>query len=495
MATDTQAHSLLSTGKLAALIIGPLLVLVPLFVPAPADMPDPAWRLVGLTAWMVVWWLSEVVPLAATSLLPLPFMPLLVITDADATASSYADPLIFLFLGGFLIAAAMQRWDLHRRIALNIVNVVGTSPARIIGGFMLATAFLSMWISNTATSVMMFAVGIALINYLSENSSDDGKIRNFGVALMLGIAYSASIGGVATLIGTPPNALLASFIADSYDVQIGFATWMLVGLPIVVVMLPVAWFWLTHFAFSIKGMELGEAREVIEKEIDELGEMSRGERVVLVVFVTTALLWILRSLLSDFIGLAISDTAIAIAAGVALMAIPLSRSEGTFVLDWETARTQVPWGVLLLFGGGLALAGAFQETGLAEYIGAAVEGFQNVNIWWIVLIVSVLIILLTELTSNTATTATFLPIMGAIAVGLGQDPLLLAVPTAIAASMAFMMPVATPPNAIVFGYKELRIADMVKAGAVLNLLTIAIVFAAMYFLVPLVFGLQVGTGG
>ncbi len=483
----------LGLGRRIALVAGPLLCVIPFIFSAPAGLSDPAWRLVGLTLWMATWWLSEVIPLAATALIPIPMMPLLGIAEEDPIAASYADPLIFLFLGGFLIAAAMQRWGLHRRIALNIVRVVGTSPGGIIGGFMIATAFLSMWISNTATSVMMFAVGISLIDYIEDHSDDAAKVRNFGVALMLGIAYSASIGGVATLIGTPPNGLMASFLSDTYQTDINFSTWMLIGVPIMLVMLPIVWVWLTRLAFPISGMQLSGASDVIQNEVDELGAMSRGEKIVLIIFVLTALCWIAGDFITGVLGLSISDTGVAIAASVALFAIPVSLKDREFALDWESA-VDIPWGVLLLFGGGLALASAFGSTGLAESIGNGVSGLQNVNIWLIVLVVSVVIIFLTELTSNTATAATFLPIMGAAAVGLGQSPLLLVVPVAVSASMAFMMPVATPPNAIVFAYEGLRIQDMVKAGAILNVLTIGIVFLAMYFLVPLVLDVSVGVG-
>ncbi|ADI13962.1 SLC13 family permease [Truepera radiovictrix] len=474
-------------GKLALLIAGPLLALLPLLIAAPAGLPEPAWRLVGLTAWMVLWWLSEVVPLAATALLPLPFMPLLGIAPEGETAANYANPIIFLFMGGFFIAAAMQRWGLHRRIALNIVRLIGTSPAGIVAGFTAATAFLSMWISNTATAVMMFAVGISLIDYLKQHLADRSQVRNFGVALMLSIAYGASIGGVGTLIGTPPNTLMASFLASTYGLEVSFARWMALGVPLLLVMLPLGWLWLTRVAFPVRGLELGAAGDKIREDIRALGTMNRGEKIVLGVFVATALAWMFRPLLSTWTGLTLSDTTVALIAATLLFAIPVSRREG-FTLTWREAQ-EIPWGVLLLFGGGLALAGAFGSTGLAEAIGDGVSGLQGVSIWWVVLIVTAVIVFLTELTSNTATAATFLPIMGAVAVGLGQSPLLLVVPVAVAASMAFMMPVATPPNAIVFAYDDLDIRDMIRAGLFMNLLSITVIFLAMLVLAPLVFGM------
>ncbi|MDX1485005.1 MAG: DASS family sodium-coupled anion symporter [Alphaproteobacteria bacterium] len=477
----------LTRKRLIALIAGPALALLVLLLPAPEAMNPEAWRLVALAIWMVIWWLGEAVPIPATALLPIPMMPLLGIAEMAPVASSYAHPLIFLFLGGFLLAAAMQRWRLHRRIALKIVSVVGTSPGGIIAGFMLATAFLSMWISNTATTIMMFAVGLSVIAFVGRKARDPAMVRNFGVALMLGIAYAASIGGVGTLIGTPPNALLASFLQSNYNIQIDFFTWMLLGVPVVIVMLPAAWILLTKVVFPVRALGIGDAEAVIHSELAGLGAMSKGEKAVAVVFVLAALGWILRQQLAGFSGLPINDTTVALIAALALFAWPLSRERGQFAVDWEAAR-HIPWGVLLLFGGGLALAGAFKTTELAAWIGAGVSGF-DVGTWVLVFLVTAAIVYLTEITSNTASTATFLPILGAVAVGLGLDPRLLAIPVALGASMAFMMPVATPPNAIVFSYEELRLADMVRAGFWLNIIAIVVCFGAIYLLAPLVFGL------
>ncbi len=479
-----------SRKRLIALILGPLLALVILLLPVPEGLKPEAWRLVGLAAWMVIWWLGEAVPIPATALLPIPFMPLLQIADMKSTAANYGHPLIFLFLGGFLLAAAMQRWGLHRRIALRIVSFVGTGPGGIVAGFMLATAFLSMWISNTATTIMMYAVGLSVIEFIAAKAPDRTVVRNFGLALMLGIAYSASIGGVGTLIGTPPNALLASFLQSNYSIQIDFFTWMLMGIPIVLVMLPIAWLILTKVVFPAKDLMIGDARGLIQGELGALGSMSRGELAVAIVFLLTAMSWILRRQIVDMTGLPINDTSIALLAAILLFALPISLQRGHFAVDWEAAH-HVPWGVLLLFGGGLALAAAFKSTGLAENIGQAVGGISGVNIWVIVFLTAAAIIYLTEITSNTASTATFLPVLGAVAVGLGQDPRLLVVPVAIGASMAFMMPVATPPNAIVFAYEEMRLDDMVRAGFWLNIIAVIVTFGAVYLLLGAVFGIEV----
>lgn len=483
-----QPRSSIPRKRLFALAAGPVLMLILLVLPTPEGLSPEAWKLVALAAWMVVWWMFEAAPVPVTALLPIPIMPLLGIAEQSDVASSYGHPLIFLFLGGFLIAAAMQRWGLHRRIALRIVSVVGTSPGGIIAGFMLATAFLSMWISNTATTVMMFAVGISVVEFIAGRTEDAALTRRFGVALMLGIAYSASIGGVGTLIGTPPNTLLASFLSDNHGIQIDFGTWMLLGVPLVIVMLPLTWLLLCKVIFPTRGLTLGGADEIIGQELQALGTMSKGERIVLVVFTITALLWITRQWLVGLTGLNISDTSIALIAATLLFALPASVEKGYFTVEWDAAK-KVPWGVLLLFGGGLALAGAFKSTGLAEAIGNAVGGLQGLDFALIVLVTITAIIFLTELTSNTATTATFLPILGAVAVGLGASPMTLAIPAALAASMAFMMPVATPPNAIVFSYEGMHIQDMMKAGIWLNLLSIGLIYGAMLYLAPRVFDL------
>ncbi len=477
----------LSSRRLGALIAGPALALALLLLPAPETMPADAWRLVALATWMVCWWLGEAVPIPVTALLPIPMMPLLGIAEMKPVAASYGHPLIFLFLGGFFLAAAMQRWGLHKRIALRIVGIVGTSPSGIIIGFMCATAFLSMWISNTATTIMMFAVGLSVTEFVAGKTPDRAVVRNFGVALMLGIAYAASIGGVGTLIGTPPNALLASFLESNYQIQIDFFTWMQFGVPVVIVMLPIAWLLLTRVIFPAHTLKIGDAKDVIAAEIAALGRMSKGETSVAIVFAGAALGWIFRKQLAAVTGLPINDTAIALIAASVLFAWPVSREKGAFALDWEAARG-VPWGILILFGGGLALAGGFKGTGLADWIGSQVGGVE-VGTWMLVLIVTVAIVYLTEITSNTASTATFLPILGAVAVGLGLDPRLLAIPVALGASMAFMMPVATPPNAIVFSYKEMQLGDMVRAGFWLNIVAIAVSFAAVTLLAPTVFGL------
>ena len=470
------------------LVAGPLAFALLLWLEPPGGMEPMAWTMVAVTAWMAIWWLTEAIPVPATALLPLPLLPLTGILKIDPTAANYADDLIFLFLGGFMLAAAMQKTGLHRRIALGIVSVVGTTPRRIVLGFMLATAFLSMWISNTATTIMMFAVGLSVIDFVGRKTEDDTVIRNFGVALMLSIAYAASIGGVGTLIGTPPNALLASFVDKEYGIDLDFFTWMLFGVPVVLIMLPLTWLFLTKVLFPTGTLAVEDPKGVIRKETEALGSMGRAEMLVAIVFVCAALSWILRKPLSGWTGLPLNDAIIAIIAALVLFTVPVGRGKEATALDWETAR-DIPWGVLILFGGGLALAEGFNESGLASWIGNAVAGFE-VSTIVLVGLVLVAIVYLTEITSNTATTATFLPILGAVAVGLELNALALCVPVALAASMAFMMPVATPPNAIVFSYERMTIFDMIRAGFLLNIMAIVIGFGLFALLGPFVFGVD-----
>ena len=473
----------------AALILGPALFFVIAAVPAPEGLRDEAWKLAGLIAWMVTWWLSEAVPLQVTALLPIPMMPVLGIDNEKAVTACYAHPLIFLFMGGFLIATAMQRWGLHRRIALEIVSALGSSPSRIVGGFMLATALLSMWISNTATAIMMYAVGRSLLEFLKERGNNYTSIRDFGKALMLGIAFSASIGGVGTLIGTPPNALLAGFVQSSLGRQITFSRWMMIGVPFVLILLPVCWLLLTRVVYRLQTVTIQNADAAILNEKSALGAMATGERIVLWVFVLTALCWMTRSVLSGWTGISLSDSGIAMTAGIVLFIVPVSLEKGRFALDWDSA-SRLPWEVLLLFGGGLALAHGFTVSGLAEAIGSIVAGAQRVHPLVLIALVTVLVAMLTELTSNTATTATFLPIMGAVATGLALDPLLLCLPVALAASMAFMMPVATPPNAIVFACDDVSIRDMLRAGIFMNASAILLIIVFMYVAAPATIGLK-----
>nr|WP_297457317.1 SLC13 family permease [uncultured Halomonas sp.] len=441
-----------SRAALIGLWLGPAWLVLTWLLPAPAGMPDSAWACTGLALLMATWWATEAIPIPATALLPLVLVPAMGIDELESSASNYADPIIFLFLGGFLLGIGMQRWNLHRRIALKILQFVGHQPRRQIGGFMIATGFLSMWVSNTATTIMMLPIGMSVISLLEDKDPDE--LRRYATALLLAIAYSASIGGIATLIGTPPNALLVGYLADNQDIDIGFAQWMIVGLPVSIVMMFAAWWWLTRKGFDMSSGE-GSA-ELIRDELAKLGAISTAERRIGIIFLLAAVSWMTRPLINDAgIGW-LSDTAVAIAAGLVLFLLPSGSRSGGRLLDWDDVKG-LPWGVLLLFGGGLALAEAIQGSGLAEWIANQLAIFGALPLLGLIGMVVLIIIFVTELTSNTATAAAFLPLLGALAVSLDVSALLITVPAAIAASCAFMMPVATPPNAIVFSTGHMKI--------------------------------------
>lgn len=467
------------------LVLGPVLCAGMLLVPAPAGLGDPGWRTAAIAVLMAVWWITEAIPIPATSLAPIALLPLVGAGSIREATTPYADPVIYLFLGGFMIALAMERWSLHRRIALHVIRRVGTSPRALVAGFMLAAALLSMWVSNTATALMMLPVGISVVE-LAERAGGAGTRDRFAVALLLGIAYGCNIGGMGTLVGTPPNVLMAGFFEQEYGRVIGFAEWFKVGIPVVLVGLPVSFLLLTRVTNPIRIRELPGAREMVETELADLGPFSRGEAIVAAVFGLTAMLWITRPLLDDLIP-GLSDSGIAIIAALALFVIPVRLSEGEFAMDWRTAR-RLPWGTLLLFGGGLSLAGAFTRTGLSLWVGESMAAAGMLPMVVVLLIVTTVIVFLTELTSNTATTATFLPVIAALAVGIGTDPMVLAIPAVLGASCAFMLPVATPPNAIVFGSGRVSIPQMARAGFVLNLAFIAIITLMAYWVFGWVMG-------
>ena len=474
----------LPKSQVIGLILGALFLLATWVLPAPETMSEEAWAALGLMLLMATWWSTEAIPIPATALLPIVLVPALGLGTIGQATSPYANPIIFLFLGGFTLGLAMQRWNLHRRIALLTLRGVGSQPKRQIAGFMLATAFLSMWVSNTATAIMMLPIGLSVVAMM--DSSNPGGVRRYATALLLAIAYSASIGGIATLIGTPPNALLAAYLSENQGIAVGFAQWMLLGVPVSVTMLVLAWWWLTRKDFGVDGS--AGSGEMIREELAKLGSMSRGEKLVALVFVMTASAWIFRPLLSANLMPWLSDTGIAIAAAIAMFIIPVNTAERTFVLDWESA-SKLPWGVLLLFGGGLAMAGVISSSGLAEWIAASMGVAGVLPTLVMVALVAVVIIFLTEVTSNTATAAAFLPLLGALAMSQGVSPLLLTVPAAIAASCAFMMPVATPPNAIVFSSGHMKISDMIRAGFALNLIGVIVVTLISYALLGVVFTL------
>lgn len=480
--TCTQENAATAYAARIGLWLGPLWLALVLLVPAPAGMSPTAWACTGMTLLMATWWATEAIPIPVTALLPIVLAPALGIGKLGAITAEYGDPAVFLFLGGFLLAIAMQRWNLHRRIALHVLLVVGQQPKRQVAGFMLATGFISMWVSNTATAIMMLPIAGSMIDRLGGKQGDE-NVSRYATALLLSVAYAASIGGMATLIGTPPNALLVGYLSDAHHIDIGFAEWMLVGLPVSAVMMALAWWWLTRGGFRL-GHSTGN-RQLLQAELARLGPMSKAERRVAAIFLLTALAWGTRPLLNK-LGIAwLSDTAIAMIAGLALFLLPAASATAARLLDWNDIK-QLPWDVLLLFGGGLAMANAIQGSGLATWIAAQLSVFGWLPTLLLIGLVVLLINFLTEVTSNTATAATFLPLIGALSVSIGIHPLLLTVPATIAASCAFMLPVATPPNAIVFATGHMKIGAMIRAGLFLNVAGSIVITLLLTALIPLV---------
>jgi len=493
------------------LILGPALLLLALLLPPPKGMTPEAMKLVGVTGLMAVWWLAEVVNLAVVAMIPLVAFPLLGIQQAEPTAQAYADQNIFLFMGGLLLATAMQRWGLHRRMAIHVLCLLGSRPKGIVLGFMVATAFLSMWISNTATAVMMLPIAVSVVLYVTGKKPEEirgqrGQERNFSVALMLGIAYAASIGGMGTLVGTPPNIVLAGQIQQLFPKapEISFAHWMAVGLPLVAAFLPAVWVYLCWIAFPIKTLDAGKGKAFLREERDGLGRIGRGERITFMAFLTAALLWMTRqpidlgsirvpgwSTLLPWAGF-IKDSTVAMFVALSLFFIPVDRKEGTRVLNWEWA-SRIPWDVLILLGGGFALAAAFRTTGLSAWFAQSLSGLEGLPPVAMVLVVCAMMTLLTELTSNTATAAVMLPILAATAVKIGVHPFVLMVPATLSASCAFMLPVATPPNAIMFGSGCLDIPTMAKTGFAVNLLGLILITLLMFTLGVRVLDISPGT--
>jgi sodium-dependent dicarboxylate transporter 2/3/5 len=471
------------------LLLGPALFFITLFLPLPEGMTPEGLSVAAVAVLMAVWWITEAIPIPATALLPILLFPVLGVLGAGEVTRAYGHHLIYLFLGGFLIAVTMEKWNLHHRIALYTIRFIGVTPNRIVLGFMLATAFLSMWISNTAATMMMVTIAMAVLHEVDhEIEHEPGKLQ-FGTALMLGIGYAATIGGVATLIGTPPNAIFAGVVEKTYGYSISFVEWMSFGLPLSIVMLAITWFYLTRIVFRSEVDHLPGGQEFIQRQIARLGAMSREEKYVAVVFCTVALLWILRGLFKPAGLEMVKDSTIAIAGALVLFMIPVNLKKREFLLDWKTAVT-IPWDIIILFGGGFALAQGFSESGLTLWLAKQLSVLQGVDVLLIIAVVVLLVIFLTEMTSNTATASLLLPVMGALALAIDVHPLGLMVAAVVAASFAFMLPVATPPNAIVFSSRYVTIPQMVRAGIWLNLTGVLLITGFVYFILPYVWGIQ-----
>jgi len=475
-------------GARFGLVAGPAITLVMLAAGAPSALAvEPvAWATAALTAWMATWWVSEAVPLPVTALLPLPMLPLLGVADIAGAAAPYASPLVFLFLGGFLLAAAVQRWELHRRLALALVALAGARPDHLVGCAMLGAAFLSMWISNTATAAMMLPIALSIMA-VAERSDDDRSARGFRLAMLLAIAFGCNIGGMGTLIGTPPNAMLAGLLQER-GVSVTFLGWMLVGAPVVVVLLAASWWLLVRVAFAVEREAVPGVAEHVARERSIAGPLSVAQWRLVAVLGATVAAWLLRSFLEWlWPALTLSDTGIAIIGAVALFVVPAGSLRGPALLQWPATR-DLPWGVLVLVGGGLSLGTAIGESGLAQDVTSRINSVAGLPTWAVLLSLAAATMGLSHVTSNTATAAIVMPLAFATAGSFDAGPAALGATVAMAASCAFMLPVATPPNAIVFASGHLRVVHMVRAGALLSAVALAVIVAAGWGLVPLVLG-------
>lgn len=476
--------------RIIGLAIGPVVAGLMISVGGPQGLDPTAWRVAALTVLMATWWVTEALPIPVTALLPALCLPLLGGASPEAAAAPYANPIIMLFLGGFLIAMAVQRWGLHRRIALLILRFAGGRDDFLVAGFMLATALLSMWVSNTATAAMMLPIGLSVIA-LVESSTGESS-RRLTLALLLGIAFGANIGGLGTLIGTPPNAFLAAYMGERYDFQVGFGQWMAIGVPVSLTMLVFAWLMLTRVSFPLPRQPIAGISDLIDHERRRIGRMKPSERRVALIFALTAMAWIFRPVIEGMLPswISISDAGIALMGALAMFLVPAEGLKLRFLLDWEDTRG-LPWGVLVLVGGGLSLGVAIEDSGLASYVAGLLIGLGSWPTLLLVLIIAGLAALMSHVTSNTATAATLLPLVSSLALQLDLHPLLFAVPVALAASAAFMLPVATPPNAIVFGSEKITIPDMVRAGVGLTIGGALLASAAAYLIAPWLFDFTV----
>lgn len=446
-------------------------------------LPDAPAMVLGMATWMVTWWLQGKVPMAVVALLPLVVFPMLGVMTMKETSAPYGDPIVFLFLGGFLLGTALEKWQLHRRIALYILRWSGHKTSQVVLGFILASALLSMWISNTATAMMMWPIAMSIIALLEKESGKPATILS--KSLMLAVAYASSIGGIGTLIGTPPNTVMRGIVHQMTGYEIGFMDWMLLAMPLVLLMLAILYLLLTKVCLRPEPLE-GDVAKVVDTEIQRLGPITTAEKRVMVIFVLTALCWMFRTLLNEVLPLQLDDTGIAIMAGVALFLIPSGIEKKQALLQWDDAQ-KVSWGIILLFGGGLSLAKGMEVSGLVGLLGEAMAEGSGGHIGWLVVLFIILGIFLTEVMSNVALVNVLLPVVIALGLNLKTDVLQFAIPLTIASSCAFMLPMATPPNAVVFASGKLQIKDMVRVGLWLNIVAIACILALWWILGPLLF--------
>ncbi len=472
--------------KKIGLILGPILFLIFYNLPITIINPE-ADKIIAIAIWMISWWITEAVSISVTALIPLTIFPLLGIMEMKEVATSYGSPIVFLFFGGFVMALALEKVNLHRRIALNIIKLTGTSPNRVILGFMIATAFLSMWISNTATTVVMLPIALSVIDLLiNDKDGFTAGDKNFALSIMLGIAYAANVGGIATIIGTPPNTVIVGFLETEYGIQISFLDWMMVGFPFSCVMIALVYFVLVKWVYPNGLKEFDSSTNIIEEELKKLGKINKQEARVLIVFAITIFLWITRTYINAEVSfIKLSDAGISMLAALALFSIPFNLKQGEFTLDWKDT-VRLPWGILILFGGGLALASGLSSAGVIDYIGQIVRE-SNLNTFLIVSLLIIIMLFMTELMSNVALVAIFAPVVAGIAIGLDLEIIHILAPVAMAASCAFMLPMATPPNAIVFASGHIKVHEMVKAGVILNVISVLLLILLAFTVIPKVF--------
>ncbi len=486
---DSLVDSRYGARQWAGWVFGPAALLFTLVAAPPDGMSLEGWRTTGAALLMAAFWIAESIPIPVTALLPLVLFPALGLGDVGQTAAPFANPIIFLFLGGFILALAVQRWNLHRRLAIGLIGVIGTKPSALVAGFLMSSAAVSLWVSNTATSLMMLPIAMSVVHLLPRDGRAGGP-PPLSTAILLSVAYGATTGGMGTLIGTPPNALLAAYVTEVHGITIGFGQWMLLGVPVVLATLPCVYLVLTRVMFRLESAEVPGMADLISLEKARMGPPRRGEIAVTLVFALTAGGWIFQPLLERLVPL-LSDTVISMTGALALFFIPVNLRRGEFVMTWEATK-DVPWGVLLLFGGGLSLAASIERHGVSRYLGSLAGGLEGLPIVIVLCAVCFALLMLGELTSNTATAATFLPITGALALSLGENPLLLLIPTALASNCSYMLPVGTPPNAIVYGSGLITLPQMARAGFIIDLLMIPIVVALLLLLGPVIFGLEPG---
>ena len=476
----------MSNSKKVGLFLGPVFFLLILLWPQPL-LSTQGDAVIAVALWMVTWWLTEAVSISVTALLPLLLFPLLDIMPIAEVGNNYGSPIIFLFFGGFVMALALEKVNLHRRIALNIIRITGTTPNKVVLGFMIATASLSMWISNTATAVVMLPIAMSVIKLLIDDV--DGftkKDRNFAVSVLLGIAFSANAGGIATVIGTPPNSILIGLLENEYQIEISFLKWMVFALPFSIIMIGLSYITLVHLIFPSKGLNFSTSNEVIQEELRKLGPTRSKEKMVLGIFAVTVSLWIFRTLINSvFPSLGLSDTMISMFAAISLFAVPFNLKKGDFILDWKDTE-KLAWGILILFGGGLALAKGMSVSGIVDQVSQSIAA-GNFSITATASLLILLMLFMTELMSNVALVAVLAPVVAGIAIGLGIPMVYLLIPVTMASSCAFMLPMATPPNAIVFASGFIEVKDMVKAGILLNLVAVLILIGLFEYIIPLLF--------